>query len=215
VSVASPLAPPDAAALAISVKVLLWGTSPPPPPVTPPPPAPAPPPSAPAPTLPPASIELTREPLAPTFTVELAVGARLEPVATQHAALRFGARAAWAPALAERRLAFGAGVEAGPSLALGASHVDDVVADVFVRGRQRVGDSWLELGVGPALHFVAVETGPASDATALALASRLGFVVPLGRTFVGARAGATRLLTSSPLPRWSGDLALVAGVALW
>jgi hypothetical protein len=219
VSVTAPLAPPDAAALALSVKILLWGTSsappapaPPPPPVVPVP-VPAPVPTTPG--LPPATTEVAVEPIAPELAVELAVGARLQPVAAQHAGLRLGLRSVFAPAIFDHRLGVGAGLAAGPALAVGASKLNDLAVSGLARGRQRLRSSWLELDVGPSIHFLSDDVGLVARTTALSFDTSLGFAVPVGRGFIGARAGGFVWLTSSSsLPRWSGDVALTLGFAL-
>ncbi|HVZ75017.1 MAG TPA: hypothetical protein VHJ20_21695 [Polyangia bacterium] len=213
VTATSPVAPPDAAALALTVKILLWGAAPahvepaPAPSVPAAPVAPAPP------SEPPPTLEVTRELIAPTVAIELTAGTQFQAVSSQPAALRLGGRAVFAPAAfsADRWLAVGAGVEAGPTIALGGAHVEDVALEVIGRGRERAGSTWLEVDLAPTLHVV----DGGGRATALGFDARLGWVVPLGRIFVGARADGAHILTSTVLPRWSATLALIGGIALW
>ncbi len=215
VSVTPPLAPSDAAALALSVKILLWGMLPAP---LAPAPAPVPPPPPPAPVppgLPPATTEVAVEPIAPEVAVELAVGARLQPVAAQHAGLRLGLRSVFAPSVFDHRLGVGAGLGAGPALAVGASKINDLALSVFARGRQRLLSSWLELDIGSSIHFLSDDVGLVARMTDLSFDTALGFVVPVGRGFIGARAGGLAwLTTASSLPRWGGEVSLTLGFAL-
>jgi hypothetical protein len=222
VSVSSPLAPSDAAALALSVKMMLGPPSPPaatpraaPPPQSQPPPAE---------TIARAAPAATTASRPPALAVELDLGARRQgPDA--HVGLRGGARAVFAPDLFGRALGAGLGLSSGPALAtpVGPS-VSDSAIDIFVRGRVPVGRAWLELDAGPSLHFLSAEGG--SRRTDLALDALAGAVVPLGRYLVGARAGGFYDLTAPSgvlvsagattpivLPRWNGEAMLTLGFA--
>lgn len=203
-NVATPLAAPDAAALALTVKVLLGPVAPPPaPPAAPPPPpagaAPAaagPPPESPTSTL-------------PRVTAELVGGVRLQGSAP-HAGARFGFTAVFAPERLDRRLGAGFSLTAGPR-----QGVSDVALRAQARGRLRVPPFWLDLDVGPSAHFLAGDLGTATTRrTQLSLDALVGFVVPLGPYFAGLRAGA--LFVPAPeaapsLPRWSGEATLIFG----
>jgi hypothetical protein len=212
VSVTSPLAPPDAAALALTVKILLWGTSSPPPAPAPPADAAAPGPAPPA--VPRATTEVAVERVAPTLAVELAVGARLQPVAAQHAGPRFGLRSVFAPSALDHRLGVGAGLAAGPALAEGATNVSDLALSVFARGRERMRATWLELDAGPSLHLLSRSGAASARSTDLSLDAFFGVLVPVGRVSLGVRAGGFYGLTSSALARWNGEVALTLGFAL-
>jgi hypothetical protein len=226
VSVASPLEPPDAAAVALSVKMLLGAT---------------PPTSGPVPVAP-----RVNEPLAhpaaatkakprsdlPALSVELSGGARVQSPAEQHVGLRLGFKGIFAPGAVERNLGVGVGVTAGPALAAGGPAlpaastrrtVDDLALQIVARGRLRLRALWLELDLGPSVHFLSVDAGPSAQRrTELSLDALLGVVLPVGRYFAGLRAGGFAMLTSAPspagallplaLPRWNGDAMLTLGV---
>jgi hypothetical protein len=219
ISVSAPLSPPDAAALALSVKVLL-GAPPRPAPAPEPPQASAPPPSVPARPVP-------RPPTAPPqVALELVAGARLQPIDAQHVGLSVGLRGAFAPAALGHRLGVGAGLETGPALASGGEsppgrRVSDSALALFARGRISLAPLWLELDVGPSLHWLSVASGAtAPRRTEVSLDALAGVVMPLGRTLVGVRAGGFRMMTSAAgfadpvaLPRSNGQVLLTLGLA--
>jgi hypothetical protein len=225
ISVSAPLSPPDAAALALSVKVLL-GAPPRPAPAPGPPQASTPPPSAPARPVPSAPTA------PPELALELAAGARLQPIDAQRVAFRVGLRGAFAPAALGHRLGVGAGLETGPGLASGGEpppapsalsdrRVSDSTLAFFVRGRMSLAPLWLELDVGPSVHWLSVASGASAPRrTELSLDALAGLVMPLGRTFVGVRAGGFRMMTSATgfvdplaLPRSNGQVLLTLGLA--
>jgi len=233
VAVTSPLTPPDAAALALSVKLLLWGARPSPAPAAPassPPPPPPPTPQmttalAPAPRAG-APIEPAPRPSAAPLAVEVTGGARVQASDAERVALRLGAKVVYVPGSRDRRVGFGLGVSAGPALAarsvsgvqaqaMSQRKLSDVAVGLLARGRQRLGTAWLELDVGPFVHTVSPNFG--ARHADLALDAVVGVVVPWGRTFAGARVGGFRLLTSSAsdgvdLPPWNGEALLCVGV---
>jgi hypothetical protein len=227
VTVTSPLAPPDAAAVALSVKMLLGA-----------PPAPharaAPPmrPIEPPPRLAPAQ-QSTARPALPALVLGLTVGARLQSSASQHVGARLGLEGVFAPDIFGRALGLGLGLGAGTALAAGGPTpatgarrtVNDLALGLSARGRLRFQNLWLELDLGPSAHVLSVETGPSAPRrTDLSLDARAGAVMPLGRTLVGIRAGGFAMLTSATtvpsgatpveLPRWNGEALLTFGVAL-
>jgi hypothetical protein len=226
VSVASPLAPPDAAALALSVKVLLGAT----------PPGRGPLPLAARADVPPAHpmpvTEVKPPPGLPALAVEITGGARIQSPAAQHLGLRVGLKGLFAPGRLDRNLGVGVGLTTGPALAAGGPPppapgtrrtVDDLALSVVARGRLRLRALWLELDLGPSAHFLSVDAGPAaSRRTDLSFDALLGVVLPAGRYFAGLRAGGFAMLTSAPgpagpsaplaLPRWNADAILTIGV---
>jgi hypothetical protein len=220
-SVTTPLAPPDAAALALSVKVLLG----PPTPARPEAPLAAPPPVAPPPSLSPPAPPAAPITAPPAWAVELDVGARLQSPASQHVGLRLGARAALAPEAWRRALAVGLGAAAGPALDAAAPAgrtVSDWSLAAFARARLPLRPLWLELDAGPSLHFLSAAAGASAPRRAdVALDALGGAVVPVGRALLGLRAGGFVVLTSPSgsdarvaLPRWNGEAMLTIGAAL-
>lgn len=214
-SVTSPLTPPDAAAVALSVKMLL-GAPPPPTPPPPPPSAPRRPPTA----APPAA------PTLPALVLEVDVGARLQPPSAQHVGLRVGVRGMLAPAVFAHALGAGLGLATGPALAArtpAGRTLDDSSIDLFARGRLVVAPVWLELDAGPSVHFLSVDAGPsASRRTDSALDVVGGAVLPVGRALLGVRMGGfyvltsptvTATTTSAALPRWNGEALATLGWA--
>jgi hypothetical protein len=221
VSVTSPLSPPDAAALALSVKMMLGA---PPPPATTERPAPTPEPAAPPP--PPA---VPAPPSLPALTLEVDAGAH-RPVAWTNVGLRVGLRGIFAPEALGRALGAGLGLAAGPALSnpLGAD-LSDVTIQVIGRGRVPVHRAWLELDLGPSIHFLSAGAGPSeARRTDFALDALAGVVIPLGRILLGARAGGFYNLTTEPcclagasgattpvvLPPWNVEALLTLGFAL-
>jgi hypothetical protein len=223
ISVTSPMEPPDAAAVALSVKMLLGA---PPPPRAPEPP-PAPPPAAP-PSATPAVPRSSTSPL-PTLSLEITAGARLQSPAAGHVGLRVGLKSVLTPEAFARALGVGVGLTAGPALAAGGPAptgrtIDDAAVALIARGRLRLDPLWLELDLGPSLHFLSVAAGPSAPGrTALALDALAGVVMPVGRLLVGVRAGGFTVLTSATavagatapvaLPRWNGEAMVTFGVA--
>jgi hypothetical protein len=233
VSVVPPLAPPDAAALALSVKMLLG--APPARPAPPPEsgrapgtaPAPAPPPGAvpatvPPPRGPPPPVE---EP--PFLAIEVGVGARVQSPAAEHVGLRVAVRGVLTPGRFAHALGAGIGLDGGPALAASAPAgrtINDSAIELFARGRVALAPAWLELDAGPSLHFVSVAAGPTgSSRTELGLDARAGVMVPVGRTLLGVRAGGFYVVTSPAmggatppvaLPRWNGEALLTVGFAV-
>jgi hypothetical protein len=229
-SATTPLAPPDAAAVALSVKMLLGA----------PPPPPAPTRSPPATTRPsqaPLAAQLSPDrPAPPRLTVELAAGARLQSAPSQHVGLRLGVKGVLTPEAFGRALGVGVGLAAGPSLASGRGApagrtVNDVAIELCARGRLplalalALAPLWLELELGTSVHVLSVDAGPpAPRRIDLALDALGGAVVPVGRTHVGLRAGGFYVLTSptaaaggvaaAALPRWNGEAMLTVGLVL-
>jgi hypothetical protein len=208
VSVTPPLAPADAAALALSVKLLLWGVRPAPMPSSPPPPpvvVPRPASQGPLPAVV-AGLPPQTPPRAgtPALAVELAGGARAPSSGAARAGLRLGARAAYSPRALAGVWAFGAAVTAGPALTVtrgsasaAARTVNDTAAALFARGRRPLGVAALELDVGPSLHVVSTDAGaPNARHADLALDALVGVVVRWRRAFVGARVGGFVVVTS-------------------
>ncbi|HEY2729166.1 MAG TPA: hypothetical protein VGK52_04440 [Polyangia bacterium] len=222
-SVTTPLAPPDAAAVALSVKMLLGSPPPPPAPTRSPPPTTSPSPT-PAPHLSPG------RPAPPTLAVELAAGARLQSPPSQHVGLRLGLKGVFTPEALGRALGVGVGLAAGPSLASGGAApagrtVNDVAIELGAHGRLPLAPLWLELELGPSVHVLSVDAGPpAARRPELALDALGGAVLPFGRALVGFRAGGFYVLTSpsaaagavapAALPRWNGEAMLTVGLAL-
>ena len=214
-SVTSPLTPPDAAAVALSVKMLLGAPQPAPPPPAPRPSAPRPPPKA----APPAA------PTLPMLSLEVDVGARLQSPSAQHVGLRVGLKGALMPEVFGHALGAGVGLATGPALAartpVGRT-IDDASIDLFVRGRLVVAPLWLELDAGPSVHFLSVDAGTgAPRRTDVALDALGGAVLPVGRALLGVRIGGFYVLTSPTgaaatsvaLPRWNGDALATLGWA--
>jgi hypothetical protein len=213
-SVTSPLTPPDAAAVALSVKMLL-GAPPPPAPAPPPPSAPRPPPTA-APTA---------VPTLPVLSLEVDVGARLQSPSAQHVGLHVGLKGVLMPEVFGHALGAGVGLATGPALAartpVGRT-IDDASIDLFARGRLVVAPLWLELDAGPSVHFLSVDAGPgAPRRTDVALDALGGAVLPVGRALLGVRIGGFYVLTSPTgaaatsvaLPRWNGEALATLGWA--
>jgi hypothetical protein len=215
-SVTPPLTPPDAAAVALSVKMMLGAPRPPAAPAPAAPPAPGP-----VPTV--ASVEPLQS--LPVLTVELDVGARFQPAAAEHVGFRAGARGALGLEAFGRALGAGLAVAAGPALASDAPagrSVSDWSLEAFALGRWLVRPAWLELSAGPQLHLLSVAAGPSAPRRAdLALDALAGLVVPVGPLLLGARAGGFVVLTSPAdtttsvaLPRWNGEAMVTFGFAV-
>jgi hypothetical protein len=235
ISVTSPLTPPDAAAIALSVKMLLGAPAPPAParaPVAEPagePAARAPTAAAPAPApAAPAAPAQSAAPARPALVLEVGVGARVQSPAAGHVGLRVGVRGVLAPEIVGRALGAGVGLDTGPALAASAPAgrtIDDSAVELFARGRLALAPPvWLELDAGPSLHLLSVAAGPsASSRVEIALDGRLGVVVPAGRALLGVRAGGFYVATSPAtsgatlpvaLPRWNGEAMLTVGLAV-
>lgn len=195
VPMTGPLSPADAAALTMSVQVALLHpeaavrvqTAPAPPPA----------PVAAGPHLFPLTFELT-------------AGFRDGPVTSGR---RFGLDVAYAPDWAGQ-LGVGAGISAGTERtfetlrepppgpgrtpALTTSRGGDLTTRLFLRGRVPLGPLWLHLDAGPARHVV--HSGPQSSPLAHRRSSwsadgAVGVVLPWTRLLVGARLGASLLLS--------------------
>jgi hypothetical protein len=219
ISVASPLEPPDAAAVALSVKMLLGAPSPLPARAAAPP--------QPAPSPPPAPMATPRAAL-PAVVVGVTMGVRLQSTAKQHASARVGLEGVFAPATFERALALGLAVGAGTALAAGGAvpatgaprTLSDLTLGLTARGRLRLQAPWLELALGPSAHLLSVASGAAAPRrTDVSLDAHASANLPLGRALVGVRAGGFAMLgspTSSDvqLPRWNGEALLTLGLAL-
>ena len=222
VSVSPPLSPPDAAALALSVKMML-GTAPPPP--SPPPARPAPTPKA-VPTPAPRAPAPPVEPL-PRLALEVGVGARVQSPAAQHVGLRVAVRGVLTPARFGHAFGFGVGLDGGPALAATAPEgrtINDSALELFARGRVAFAPAWLELDAGPSLHVVSVAAGVGGTTRGqIGLDGRVGIMVPVARTLLGVRAGGFYLATPTHaggvippvgLPRWNGEALLTVGFAI-
>jgi hypothetical protein len=224
-SVTTPLGPPDAAAVALSVKMLLGAPPPPPAPTRSPEPTTRP-------SLAPMAAQLSPgRPAPPTLAVELSAGARLQSPPSQDVGLRLGIKGVLTPEAFGRALGVGVGLAAGPSLASGGGAptgrtVNDVAIELCAHGRLPLAPLWLwlELELGPSAHVLSVDAGPpAPRRTELALDALGGVVVPFGHTVVGLRAGGFYVLTSpsaaaggvtpAALPRWNAEAMLTVGLA--
>jgi hypothetical protein len=219
--VTSPLAAPDAAALALSVKVRLGPALAASAPARAPPAAPA---SAPSPRPDPAADTGAL----PALTVELRGGARLQGTVAPHAGLRLGLEGELALDSLERELGIGAGVSAGPSLAGGYGRaVDDLALSLVARGQRRVGPLALQLDVDASAHFLSTDAGATERRTELSLDALAGVVWMFGRYLAGLRAGgiyvpfaetgsipvAAGSVIPLTLPRWNAEAMLTLGVA--
>jgi hypothetical protein len=236
-SVTSPLTPPDAAAVALSVKMMLGAPRPAPPPeaAAPAPPpaaaAPAPPPDAatPGPGAAPAPVSRVAPVLVlPALALEVDVGARLQSPADGHVGFRAGAKGALALESFGRALGGGLGFAGGPALVASAPAgrtVSDWSVEAFALGRRPIAPAWLELELGPQLHFLSVAAGPSTTSrVALALDALAGAVAPVGPLLLGVRAGGFVVVATSPmakdgttpvsLPQWNGEVMLTLGFAL-
>ena len=224
ISVASPLAPPDAAALALSVKVLL---GPPPQPAAPPAPvvvrAARPPPRVEGPS----SVVVTAD--LPSLAVELRGGARVPDGLWARSALRVGLDGVFAPDALGRQLGVGIGASAGPAFVGNyARSVDDLAFGVVARGQRRVGPFALQLDVDPTVHLVSAAAGPTQHRTQLSIDALAGAVWTFDRFSAGARLGVVYVPFADEdavpvantlgfgglplsLPRWSGEALLTLG----
>jgi hypothetical protein len=219
ISVVSPLAPPDAAALALSVKVLLG-----------PPPQLA---ATPAPVVRPARQSLRMESVVftadlPSLAVELRGGARVPDGLRDRSALRVGLDGVFAPEALDRNFGVGVGASAGPaSVGNYARSVDDLAFGLFARGQRRVGPLVWQLDLGPTVHRVSAAEGPTQHRTQLSIDALAGAVWTFGRFIAGARLGVVYvpLADQEPvllandgfgtvplsLPRWNGEALLTLG----
>jgi hypothetical protein len=216
ISVTSPLTPPDAAALALSVKMML---GPPPPPAVPPVVAPA---IVPKPPLAPVADGEAHAAL-PALAVEVGVGAR----GASHAAPRFGLEGVLALEPLDRALGLGLGMTAGPSFDGGYGRaLDDLTFSFVARGQRGVGPFVLQLDLGSSAHLISADAGAAERRTELSLDARAGAVWLLGRYVVGLRAGgfyvpaaetdalpiAADAILPLTLPRWNVEVRLTFGL---
>jgi len=215
ISVVSPLAPPDAAALALSVKVLLG-----------PPPQPT---AAPAPVVREAkslrleSVVVTAD--VPSLAVELRGGARVSDGLRDRSALRVGLDGVFAPDVLGRQLGVGIEASVGPSLPSSyLVQADDLAFGLVARGQRRAGPLVLQLDLDPTVHLVSEVSGPTRHRTQLSIDALAGAVWTFGRFTAGARlgivyvpladAGPYPLGTEPPplsLPPWNGEALLTFG----
>lgn len=205
VTVRAPLAAPDAAALALTVKVLLGPATPPPATAAPPSlAAVAPPPTALVPHAEPGQLSTL-----PLLTAELVGGVRLQGDDPRVGA-RFGFTAVLAPDRLARRVGVGLGLVAGPR-----QTVTDVAVRALARLRAPLQPLWVDLDLGPSLHFLSIDQGSSTArGTQLSLDALAGAILPLGPYFAGVRAGAIFVPAPSAapsLPRWSGEVHLIFG----
>ena len=221
ISVGSPLAPPDAAALALSVKVLLG---------PPPPPAAAPAPvvaraARPAPSMDgPRSVVVTAD--VPSLAVELRGGARVPDGLRDRSVLRFGLDGVFAPDALGRQLGVGVGLSAGPAFEGNYRlQVDDLAFGLLARGQRRVGPLVLQLDLGPTAHLVSAASGPTQHRTQLSIDALVGAVWTFGRFTAGARLGVVYVpladvdavpvsvgfMLPLSLPPWNGEALLTFG----
>jgi len=217
----SPLAPPDAAALALSVKVLLG-----------PPPQPA---AAPAPVVREAkslrleSVVVTAD--VPSLAVEVRGGARVPDGLRDRSVLRVGLDGVFAPDGLYRELGVGIVAAAGPAFVGNyARSVDDLAFGAFARAQRRVGPLVLQLDLGPTAHLVSAASGPTQHHTQLSIDALGGAVWTFGRFVAGARLGVVYVPLADQdalpaannvpapfaelplsLPRWNGEALLTLG----
>jgi hypothetical protein len=217
ISVAQPLTPPDAAALALSVKMML---GPPPAPAAAPVVAPA---IVPKPPLAPVADVEARSAL-PALTVEVGVGALVAP----HVAPRFGLAGVLAIEALGRALGLGLGLAAGPSFDGGYGRtLDDLTFSFVARGQRAFGPLALQLDLGSSAHLISADDGAAERRTQLSLDGHVGAVWLLGRLLVGLRAGgfyvpaaeagaipvAADAILPLTLRRWNAEALLTFGAA--
>jgi hypothetical protein len=216
ISVTSPLAPPDAAALALSVKVML---GPPPPPAVGPVTAPA---IIPKPPLAPVA-DVEAGPALPALAVGVGAGARVAP----HTAPRFGLEGVLALEALDRALGLGLGMTAGPSFEGGYGRaLDDLTFSFVARGQRAVGPLVLQLDLGSSAHLVSADDGAAERRTQLSVDGRVGVIWLFGRYLLGLRAGgfcvpsaetgaipiAADAILPLTLPRWNAEMSLTFGL---
>jgi len=216
ISVTSPLAPPDAAALALSVKMMLG-----------PPPAPRAPPPVIAPTIvqPPLAplADVEARPAPPALAVEVGAGARVAPRATP----RLGIEGVLALEALDRALGLGLGMTAGPSFEGGYGRaLDDLTFSFVARGQRGLGPLVWQLDLGPSAHLVSADAGAAERRTEISLDARVGAVWRFGRALLGLRAGGFYVPTAETgaiplsgagtipltLPRWNAQALLTFGL---
>jgi hypothetical protein len=229
IAMAAPLSAEEAAALALSVEATLLGGR-----DAPPVAAAAPPPvvlARAAPTAPAAAASALRP-----LSLELAGGGRFEGAGVR---ARAGAAVAFTPGTDRFRVGAGGGVEIGPAVtvppatsgpgpSMPGAHDRDLTLRAFARGALRLGPTWLQAEVGPAAHVVTRQvddphSGSVGDDTrdGWSADGALGVIVPIGRCFAGARAGASYRL--DPRPRddpgghtpWSAEARAVLGVGIF
>jgi hypothetical protein len=212
-SVSAPLDPPTAAAVALTVKMLLG-----------PPPPPAPRAVAAAPVAAAPAEESPRSTF-PALVVSLDVGARYQPISAGPFGLRLMLGAVLSPERWGGRWGVGAHVGAGQALAVGDGQpagrtLNDLDFGLHARGRLALGRPWLELDLGPSVHLLAVAEGaPASGRADVSIDASVGLILPVGRTLLGARLGGfgvvtTRAAAEPALPRGNAELMLTVGRAI-
>jgi hypothetical protein len=218
IAVTSPLAASDAAALALSVKMMLGPPPPPPaPPVVVAPVVVASPPLAPR-------AEIEARPAPPAFAVEIGVGELVAP----RTAPRFGLAGVLALDALDRALGVGLGMSAGPSFVGGDGRaLDDVTLSFVARGQRAVGPLVLQLDLGSSAHLISADDGAAERRTQISLDARVGAVWMIGRYLVGLRAGgfyvpsaptgaigvAADAIIPLSLRRWNAEALLTFGLS--
>jgi hypothetical protein len=146
----------------------------------------------------------------PAVTLEVAGGARLEPRSPKVGA-RFGLAGLYALDAAQRHVALGLGLSAGPT-----QSVNDVALRPIARGRIHARPFWLEADLGPSVHFISTEAaGVTTRRAQFSIDALAGALLTLGPYFAGLRAGALFVpapaATAPTLPRWSAVAALIFG----
>lgn len=218
ISVTSPLTPPDAAALALSVKMMLG--PPPAPAARPPVVAPA---IVPQPPLAPVA-DVEAHAALPALAVEVGVGARVAPRTTP----RLGLEGVLALESLDRALGFGLGMTVGPSFDGDYGRaLDDLTFSFVARGQRGTGPLVLQLDLGASAHLISADAGSAERRTELSLDARVGAVWLLGRYLVGLRAGGFCVPAAETgaipvgsggsvlpltLPRWNAEALLTFGL---
>jgi hypothetical protein len=220
------LTPPDAAAVALSVQVVLLRED-----------------AADAPATVVAQLDDVAAPKKkaptdvrqpPALTVELTAGAQ---AATTGDGFRGGFNAAYAPPFLQRHLGLGAGLSLGPSNESSppessragppppAATQSDLTVRLFARGQVDVWRLRLQLDLGPTGHVVTSQLPTPPPTSALtrrsldyAVDAVIGAVVPFDRFFAGARAGLSYSLTKPDTlsrmdsSRWGALAVAVLGV---
>jgi hypothetical protein len=143
---------------------------------------------------------------APFLTVEAQGGGRYWPVGVEDLGARVSVAAAYFPRKFERRLGAGLALQAGPDVSgvldrmnVASSHVGDLALEAFGRARTKLSRVWLEVDLGPAIHFLTVDGGLHESRTGWSLDGDVRLIVPLGSFFGGVRAGAFVMLLDDPL----------------
>ena len=158
------------------------------------------------------------------WTLEVAGGSRMWNVGPESAGARVGLEATWSPNWRDRHFGVGMGVSAGPSVSASEDstnttgdrmhddHLSDVTLSFFARGRIRLAPTWLELDLGPSVHFLSLEEHhdaympyygfqdllhhPATD---VSLDARVGVVFPLRSLYLAVRGGGFYMVDNNSL----------------